>query len=831
MISSYHNLTKIFLISLVQLAAVPCIGQNLSWRPEEVQPEEMQVAARFGEDLATRLASPSSQMWPAIVSATQGWGRLHSGWSVNHRVLTLNGTRYLTGYGSHADAAIELALPAGAKHLTGECGIDDTPEAKQNPHPVVFSIALDGRQIWHGNPQISLDVPSKFDIDVSHARTVTLSAKCVGEQISFTPADFVDLHLTLADGTSRELGQRVDWGDAGGDGISFVYGGKPSSQFLNNWPVDKQQVPETPLYTVVRLSRTDPVTHLECAVTLKRYKHFPVVEWTVDFKNGGSRDSPILENIRSMDLVFQDGDTLLLHHHTGDHATEDSYEPHLTELVSGEKLHFAPQGGRPTDKAWPYFNLENTTEHRGVIAVIGWPGQWSADFSWPADRPQALQISAGQELTHFILHPGEEARAPISVLMFYQGDPVRAQNIWRRWMLEENIPHPYGKLPILVNAASLGLHQSEKTEIDGIALFTSHGANLNYWWMDAGWYPCTEWWDGVGSWTPDPVRFPHGIKAVSDVAHAHALKLILWMEPERVHRGTDLYKYHPEWLLGKDGSDKLFNLGNPAAWAWMVDRVDHLIKEQGIDLYRQDFNEEALAFWRANDPPDRQGITEMRHVEGYLRFWDELHARHPNLLIDTCASGGRRLDLETLRRSVPLWRSDDSANPEHNQCQTFGMASWIPMFGSGTGCDTPYTIRSEMLPFFTLCLPSRAGQTMDWDLYHREAANWAAIKEDLIGDFYPLLPYTRDLRSWIAWQFDRPDLGSGVVQVFRRPNSPYQTAQFPLRGLDPAARYLVTELDKPNNPDTFTGRQLMDEGMKVQMDKAPAAKIITYFKG
>ena len=88
------------------------------------------------------------------------------------------------------------------------------------------------------------------------------------------------------------------------------------------------------------------------------------------------------------------------------------------------------------------------------------------------------------------------------------------------------------------------------------------------------------------------MRFPHGVRAVSDVAHAHGLKLILWMEPERVHPGTDLYKNHPEWLLGKDGSDKLFNLGNPVAWAWMVDHVDHLINEQGIDLYRQDFNEE-----------------------------------------------------------------------------------------------------------------------------------------------------------------------------------------------------------------------------------------------
>ena len=68
-----------------------------------------------------------------------------------------------------------------------------------------------------------------------------------------------------------------------------------------------------------------------------------------------------------------------------------------------------------------------------------------------------------------------------------------------------------------------------------------------------------------------------------------------------------------------------------------------------------------LSFWRDNDAEDRQGITEIRHVEGYLAYWDELRRRHPEMLIDTCASGGRRNDLETLRRAVPLLRSDFQA--------------------------------------------------------------------------------------------------------------------------------------------------------------------------
>ena len=94
----------------------------------------------------------------------------------------------------------------------------------------------------------------------------------------------------------------------------------------------------------------------------------------------------------------------------------------------------------------------------------------------------------------------------------------------------------------------------------------------------------------------------------------------------------------------------------------------------------------------------------MRHVEGYLHFWDELLKRHPNLMIDTCASGGRRLDLETLRRSVSLWTSDDSTIPEDNQSHELGVAAWMPYYGSGIACDTPYEIRSGLFPFISFGL-------------------------------------------------------------------------------------------------------------------------------
>jgi alpha-galactosidase len=127
-----------------------------------------------------------------------------------------------------------------------------------------------------------------------------------------------------------------------------------------------------------------------------------------------------------------------------------------------------------------------------MIAVLGWPGQWAADFV--RDPEGLLRVSAGQERTRFLLHPGEEVRSPLVVLQFYSGDWIRGQNIWRRWMWAHNVPRPGGK-PIVPQCAACSSHQyaeminanteSQKLFIDR---YIERGIRLDYWWMDAGWY-------------------------------------------------------------------------------------------------------------------------------------------------------------------------------------------------------------------------------------------------------------------------------------------------------------------------------------------------------
>ena len=462
-----------------------------------------------------------------------------------------------------------------------------------------------------------------------------------------------------------------------------------------------------------------------------------------------------------------------------------------------------------------------------------WDGLDNGSAKFARDEISSLRVSAGQELTHFILHPGEEVRSPLVVLQFWKGDRIEAQNTWRRWMIAHNVPRTAGQLHghHLSGCSSHFFNEmvlaDEASQMEFIDRYLAEKIPIDYWWMDAGWYVNTTGWPNTGSWEVDLQRFPRGLRAITDYAHQHNIQSIVWFEPERVTPGTWLYDEHPEWLLGRDGQQKLLDLGNPAAWQWLVEHTDQLLSQQGIDLYRQDFNMDPLTYWRSNDLPDRQGITEIRHVTGYLAFWDELRHRHPNLLIDTCASGGRRNDLETLRRSVPLWRTDYILEPIGTQCCTYGISFWIPFHGTGVKDANTYQFRSMMTPYPN-CLWDARRKDLDYAKLRRMTSQWHAVADNYAGDYYPLTDYSLERSDWMGWQFDRPDEGQGMVQVFRRDGSIYRAVDLILRGLDPSAQYLVTDLDAPETSREIGGAELLERGLPVEITDRPGSALFTY---
>ena len=802
----------------------------VSVSPDEMLDARRFVAAAFEGGVPKTDAQPGLEV-VANFDAVQKNARFG-------KPLKLAGKAYARGLFCHASSKIVVRLPGPGKTFETEVGLDSNEQTSGGRGSVVFSVVVGEKEAFRsavlkeGMPAVPVTV------DLRGAEEFLLQVGDSGDGFACDQADWADARIILADGQTvwldelpASVGPAVV--EAGGPFFSFTYGGRPSSELLKTWKVERSANKLDDARTEWSIVYTDPKTGLVVRCTGVEYHDFPTVEWTLHFKNPGTSPTPILENIQALDMRFARGHygEFLLHHAVGSPCAVNDYEPLSTELAPKSETRIGAAGGRPTNSNLCYFNVEVPTGS-GVILAVGWPGQWSS--LWTRDEELGLRVCAGQELTHLKLLPGEEIRTPLMALQFWTKNWIHAQNVWRRWMLAHNVPRPGGKLPEpeLFGCSShlYGemVQANEENQKMCIDRYLAEGIQIGYWWMDAGWYPCAPvGWPKTGTWEVDLERFPHGLRAISDYAHAKGVKTIVWFEPERVHPDTWLTKNHPEWILG-GASGGLLNLGDPEARQWLTDHVDRLLTEQGIDLYRQDFNMDPLGHWRSADPPDRQGITEIRHVEGYLAHFDELLRRHPNMFIDTCASGGRRNDLETLRRAIPLWRTDWRCEPIGTQSSTYGISLWIPLSGTGAADVDSYIFRSNMVPF-TNCLFDVRNQTLDYDLLRRLTAQWQKIAACCCGDFYPLTEYNTRKDSWMAWQFDRPEAGEGFVQAFRRDTCIFEVGRLRLHGLDPAAQYEVCDLDL-ETPRQISGQELTARGLLVTIPEQPGAVVATYRK-
>jgi alpha-galactosidase len=827
--------------ALVALLVAACSALAVVPNPEEQAEVRRWVAAKFQgitEQPVFRTGLTVLANHGEVTKKTRGGQPLNPG-----------GQKCARGLYCHANSRIVVHLPAPGGIFNAVAGLDNNEDTRRGKGSVIFSVQVGGQEAFK-SPILRVDSPPKqVAVELGGASEFVIEIGDAGDGIGWDQSDWGDARVTLADG-------RVVWLDdfpiyegaaeaESGDPIfSFTYGGKPMAGLLSGWPLERNSRALDAQRREHTLTWTDPQTRLVVRCVAIEYLDFPTVEWTVYFRNGGGQDTPILEKIMAADLALTRSarGEFLLHHQVGSPADGNDYRPLETVLKPGSTKRIGAFKGRPTNSDWSYFNLEKGGGE-GLIMVVGWPGQWASDFVRDAGR--GLRILAGQELTHFKLLPGEEIRTPLMVLQFWKGDWIRAQNIWRRWMLTHSMPKPGGKLPPPQFVASSSrqydemIKANETNQILFIDRYLAEGLKLDYWWMDAGWYEHHGGgWPKVGTWLVDSNRFPNGLRAVSDHARKNGMKVVVWFEPERVSADTWLAKNHPEWVLG-GGKGGLLNLGNEEARKWLTDHVDRLIREQGIGLYRQDFNMDPLEYWRRNDAPDRQGITEIRHVTGFLAYWDELLRRHPGLLIDSCASGGRRNDLETMRRSVPLWRSDYAYETTGHQCMTYGISLWLPYHGTGTVAARnasyygsgrtpvePYAFWSNVTPSLGFGIDMRVPD-LDYPALRQLVDQWRQVILNYFGDFYPITSWTRDNSLWMAWQFDRPEQGMGLVQVFRREDSPYESARFRLRNLDPEATYEISCFGlHPSR--RLSGRELIEQGLPVTLSERPQAAVILY---
>ena len=567
------------------------------------------------------------------------------------------------------------------------------------------------------------------------------------------------------------------------------------------------------------------------------YKKFPVREYLPELVCVGDKPTEIVDGFRSVSLS-RTANGAVLRALRGTVCTDKDFEP-VTVAFDGNATaySFVATEGRSSAQWMPWMGIDFPTGD-GVEVAIGWSGAWRADATF---TNSTFSLSAGMVKTHFRLLPGEMIRQP-SVLLFTRAGgitPRAMQTLIHRFMLDEKCPRDaQGRLikPILPITAGGG----NKTPAMMRRIIDWSVANkmpFDCFWVDAGWNGPAHmpdlisncgnmWWKFVGDWRFNPTVHPDGnLAKVADVAHAAGMRMLLWVEPERCvcEPPPPLFKEHRDWLLpakdeqiGKNKTRLNVNLGNPAARAWVTETISALVRDNKLDIYRQDFNMNTLPLWQANDAPDRQGITEAKYIAGLYAFWDTLRERFPHLIIENCASGGRRLDFEAVSRSHSYCRTDYAIGHRNGPLQildvqnvTLNTLAYQPFQGSET---TPALFFDDYGFFSSVCAGS-VFTPSDWNAgivkndFTLEQTAWfkkvftAAdrVRPFFEGDFYPLTDLraanSQGERAWCAYQMHRPDLDAGFVLCFRRLDAPSHLFSAPLGGIDPAARYMVETYD------------------------------------
>ncbi len=503
----------------------------------------------------------------------------------------------------------------------------------------------------------------------------------------------------------------------------------------------------------------------------------------------------------------------------GSDPAADDFEL-MKSAVSLTPMNFNANGGRSS--SWlPYFNISGP--EAGVVAAAGWTGQWFVSLRQTA---KGVKLRAKQEFFSGYLTPGETVRSPLVSLTFYDGgNALKGFNAFRAW--ERACVYTESAFPLTctVLAGEFDRRNAEEYIAEINAYPDEVCENSDFLWRDAGWYEILgDWYDSVGNWHPDPVRFPDGFAPVAEAAEARGMKFLLWFEPERCCKGTEVYNEcirHEGWLIESgDENRNMVNLAVDGACDYLSGLIANAIRDNKVGLYRQDFNFSALELWRSADKSlygGRTGIEENHYVTNLYRYLDTLLAVNPGLIIDNCASGGKRLDLEMSRRSIPLWRSDYNCISsdgslkddicEATQSMSCGISFWLPLTGTGIGGEGEYLCRSAAVP-----CAQRAG--------------YGDVRQYMDKNFYPLINGARDRARWHAMQFG--DETAGAALIYKREQVKSDRCHIVLQGLDPEKTYEIFDYDAPARTETKTGAQLMGEGIDVIVTETPKAYFLMY---
>lgn len=358
---------------------------------------------------------------------------------------------------------------------------------------------------------------------------------------------------------------------------------------------------------------------------------------------------------------------------------------------------------------------------------------------------------------------------------------------------------------------------AEKAKECGVDLFV----------LDDGWFGkrCNDR-AGLGDWIANPERLPNGIGGLSEKIEALGMKFGLWFEPEMVNKDSDLYREHPGWILKTPGRAEshgrhqfVLDFSRKEVVDCIYDMMAKILSESKISYIKWDMNRSITECYSAALPADRQGEVFHRYILGVYNLYERLIQAFPEILFESCASGGGRFDPGMLYYAPQCWASDNSDAIERLKIQ-YGTSMCYPLSSIGSHVSvspnhqvkrvTPLHTRANVAYFGTFGYELDLNKLTDEEIKEvKKQIVFMKEYRELIqfGTFYRLAsPFEGNETVWMVVSEDKKTALVGWYRVLNGINTPY--TRICLRGLDPDLMY-----ENLTNGTKHYGDELMNLGL------------------
>jgi alpha-galactosidase len=404
--------------------------------------------------------------------------------------------------------------------------------------------------------------------------------------------------------------------------------------------------------------------------------------------------------------------------------------------------------------------------------------------------------------------------------------------------------------PILLNSWEGSYFDFDQERLFSMAQ-SAHGLGVELFVLDDGWFGHRDSDDSsLGDWVVDRGKLPDGLEGLAGRITSLGLGFGLWIEPEMVSPDSDLYRAHPDWVIAIPGRDRtssrrqlVLDMGRPDVVDHLTSAIGDVLASAPISYVKWDMNRSVTEPHSAALPADRQGEVFHRHILGVYELYRRLTARFPEILFESCASGGGRFDPGLLAFAPQAWTSDDTDAIERLAIQWGTSLVYPPKSIAAhvsavpnhqTGRLTPLATRAAVAFFGVLGYeldPTRLSEAERAEVSD-QIAFYRRHRELLqFGRFHRLEDPLAGDRRGAAWMTVAADAGSAIVGVYtilNRPNpGPHRLR---LRGLDPEREYRVSAWpDDPSDPvvagnlGSRVGADLMANGLQLDRTRHAAA--------